>query len=553
MYSENDMKNQPLQQNLSTDQVQSLINAGDNPNLMSASSAYLDTFSENKILYKKTVINGVSVFVYSNIPTDELYNVKFSLVGNNLGNYVLSSAAAIGKIYSYVAPINGIPQGNYEPIVRIIAPTEIQIATVLGKFKPTEKTNVDFEIGISNNDNNLFSSIDDSDNHGVAGKINFKQRLISKKWNIDFFTNYQLIQKQFKTIERLFTSEFDRDWNLSNPIGTQSYLVSGLHFNLPEKGDITFQFENLGFKDSFSGSRQFLNGNLNLKKWNIQNKSSFLKSESNYSNSVFIRNQSQVKYHYKKNWAGLTLRLEDNQERIKSTNLFSSLSQKFTEFGGFIGRGDSTKVFMELGYLNRSNDSLQNGNLKRVNNSQSYYLKSQLIKTDSRDLSVFVNYRTLKYSDLTRVAEPSFNSRVLYNDRFFNQLIQLTTAYETNSGAIAQQEFTYLEVEPGRGIYSWSDYNNNGIQDLEEFQVAAFIDQARYIRVFLPNQVYLKTHQNKFSQSVSINMIQWQNETGFKRFLSYFYNQIAFLFCLFAMIKRPIQVTVLKINSTSLY
>ena len=529
LYSENDMKNQPLQQNLSTDQVQSLINAGDNPNLMSASSAYLDTFSENKILYKKTVINGVSVFVYSNIPTDELYNVKFSLVGNNLGNYVLSSAAAIGKIYSYVAPINGIPQGNYEPIVRIIAPTEIQIATVLGKFKPTEKTNVDFEIGISNNDNNLFSSIDDSDNHGVAGKINFKQRLISKKWNIDFFTNYQLIQKQFKTIERLFTIEFDRDWNLSNPIGTQSYLVSGLHFNLPEKGDITFQFENLGFKDSFSGSRQFLNGNLNLKKWNIQNKSSFLKSESNYSNSVFIRNQSQVKYHYKKNWAGLTLRLEDNQERIKSTNLFSSLSQKFTEFGGFIGRGDSTKVFMELGYLNRSNDSLQNGNLKRVNNSQSYYLKSQLIKTDSRDLSVFVNYRTLKYSDLTRVAEPSFNSRVLYNDRFFNQLIQLTTAYETNSGAIAQQEFTYLEVEQGRGIYSWSDYNNNGIQDLEEFQVAAFIDQARYIRVFLPNQVYLKTHQNKFSQSVSFNMIQWQNETGFKRFLSYFYNQIAFL------------------------
>jgi hypothetical protein len=529
LYSENDMKNQPLQQNLSTDQVQSLINAGDNPNLMSASSAYLDTFSENKILYKKTVINGVSVFVYSNFPTDELYNVKFSLVGNNLGNYVLSSAAAIGKIYSYVTPINGIPQGNYEPIVRIIAPTEIQIATVLGKFKPTEKTNVDFEIGISNNDNNLFSSIDDSDNHGVAGKINFKQRLISKKWNIDFFTNYQLIQKQFKTIERLFTIEFDRDWNLSNPIGTQSYLVSGLHFNLPEKGDITFQFENLGFKDSFSGSRQFLNGNLNLKKWNIQNKSSFLKSESNYSNSVFIRNQSQVKYHYKKNWAGLTLRLEDNQERIKSTNLFSSLSQKFTEFGGFIGRGDSTKVFMELGYLNRSNDSLQNGNLKRVNNSQSYYLKSQLIKTDSRDLSVFVNYRTLKYSDLTRLAEPSFNSRVLYNDRFFNQLIQLTTAYETNSGAIAQQEFTYLEVEPGRGIYSWSDYNNNGIQDLEEFQVAAFIDQARYIRVFLPNQVYLKTHQNKFSQSVSINMIQWQNETGFKRFLSYFYNQIAFL------------------------
>jgi hypothetical protein len=529
LYSENDIKNQPLQQNLSVEQVQTLVNAGDNPDLMSAPSAYIDSYSENKILYKKTIINGVSVFVYSNVSTDELYNVKFSLVGTNLGNYVLSSSAAIGKIYSYVAPVNGIPQGNYDPIVRLIAPTELQIATVLGKFNPSEKTNIDFEIGVSNNDNNLFSPVDDSDNHGVAGKINLKQRLFSKKWKVDFFTNYQLIQKQFKTIERLFTIEFDRDWNLNNPIGTQSYLVSGLQFNLPEKGNIIYQFENLGFKDAFTGNRQVLIGNLNLKNWNIQNKSSFLKSDSDYSTSVFIRNQTQIKYHIKKNWVGTSLRLEDNQEKLKATNLFSSLSQKFTEFGGFIGRGDSTSVFVELGYLNRSNDSIQSGIIKRVNNSQSYYLKSQLLKTDTRDLSVYVNYRNLKFTDLSIASEPSLNSRVVYNDRFFNQFIQLSTAYETNSGSIAQQEFTYLEVEPGRGIYSWNDYNNNEIQDLEEFQVAAFIDQAKYIRVFLPNQVYLKTHQNKFSQSVTINMSQWQNEKGFKRFLSYFYNQTSFL------------------------
>ena len=529
MYSENDIKNQPIQQNLSTEQVETLVNAGDDPNLMSAPSAYLDTYSENKILYKKTVINGISVFVYSNVSTEELYNVKFSLVGNNLGNYVLSSSAAIGKIYRYVTPVNGVPQGNYDPIVRLIAPTELQIATVLGKFNPSNKTNVDFEIGVSNNDNNLFSSIDDSDNHGVAGKINLKQRLVSKKWNVDFFSNYQLIQKEFKTIERLFTIEFDRDWNLFNPVGTQSYLVSGMHFNLPEKSDFTYQFESLVFKDNFKGTRHVLTGNYNLKSWNFQNKGSFLNSFSDYSFSVFIRNQTQIKYHFNKNWAGATMRLEDNQEKLKTTNLLTSLSQKFTEFGGFIGRGDSTKVFVELGYLNRSNDSIQSGILKRVNNSQSYYLKSKLLKTDTRELSVFVNYRNLKYTDLTRAAEPSLNSRVVYNDRFFNQLMQLTTAYETNSGTIAQQEFTYLEVEPGRGIYSWNDYNNNGIQDLEEFQVAAFIDQAKYIRIFLPNQVFLKTHQNKFSQSVTINMSQWQNATGFKHILSYFYNQTSFI------------------------
>src|SRR6478672_784387 len=170
VYSENDVKNQPLQQNLSEEQVQVLINAGDDANLMVAPSAYLDTYSENKILYKKVFVGLNEVFEYSNNPDDVLYNVKFLLVGNNLGNYVLANNQAIGKIYEYVAPVAGVPQGNYEPIVRLMAPTKIQIATLLGRYNPSEKTLVDFEVGVSNNDKNLYSNIDDSDNKGLAGK-----------------------------------------------------------------------------------------------------------------------------------------------------------------------------------------------------------------------------------------------------------------------------------------------------------------------------------------------------------------------------------------------
>ena len=213
VYSESDLKNQSLQQNLSAEQAQILVNAGDDNNLMTAPSAYLDEYSENKILYKKEIVDGVETFVYSNDPNEVLYNVKFSLVGEKQGNYELSSGIAIGKIYQYIAPIGGIKQGNYEPITRLIAPTKIQIATVFGKFNPSEKTTVDFEAAISNNDLNLFSTIDDNDNQGLAGKINAKQRLFTRKWQVDAFANYQFVQKEFRTIERLYTIEFDRDWN----------------------------------------------------------------------------------------------------------------------------------------------------------------------------------------------------------------------------------------------------------------------------------------------------------------------------------------------------
>jgi hypothetical protein len=135
----------------------------------------------------------------------------------------------------------------------------------------------------------------------------------------------------------------------------------------------------------------------------------------------------------------------------------------------------------------------------------------------------------LNYANNSQPNEPSLNSRVLYSSRFFNQLLQNTTAFETTSGSIPQQEFTYLEVEPGRGVYTWNDYNKNGIQELQEFEIAPFVDQAKYIRVFLPNQIFLKTHQNKFSESVTLNPIQWQNDKGLKKILSYFYNQATYL------------------------
>ena len=529
LYSESDVKNQPLQQNLTSGQAAILSNAGDNINLMNAPSAYLDSYSENKILYKKITVTGGEAFEYSNNSTDELYNVRFTLVGNNLGNYILTNSSAIGKIYQYVAPIAGIPQGNYEPITRLIAPTKIQIATVLGKYNPNEKTAVDFEVGVSNNDLNLFSSLDDNNNKGVAGKLNFKQRLFTKKWQIDAFGNYQYVQENFKTIERLFNIEFNRDWNLTTFAGNQSLLINGLDFVLPEKGKLTYQFEKLDFSKSFSGNRHLINGLFKLKNWNILQNSSYLKSDGTYSNSTFIRNQSQVCYNFKKNWIGSSLRLENNKEKLVATQQLSVLSQRFTEYGAFVGRGDSTKVFVELGYLQRVNDSLQGGFLQRVNRSQSYYLKSKLLQTKKSDLSLFVNYRNLEYVDKTRKNEPSLNSRLLYNDKYFNQLMLVTTAYETSSGTIAQQEFTYLEVEPGQGVYTWIDYNGNGIQELEEFEVAAFSDQAKYVRVFLPNQIFVKTHQNKFSQALTLNPTQWQNDLGFKKFLSHFYNQTSFL------------------------
>jgi hypothetical protein len=536
VYSENDAKNQPLQQNLSEEQVQLLANAGDDKTQMVAPSDVLDSYSDNRILYKKELISGVEAFVFSNNPDDELYRVTFSLVGNSQGDYNLSSINAINNIYEYIGPL----QGNYAPVVQLIAPTKLQIAVVNGNYKPTEKTNISFEAAGSKNDLNLFSEADDDNNDGFAGKLNIEQNLIKNDslWSLNMFVNTDYIQENFRSIERLYNAEFNRDWNLNDSSGTnltlnsgnQTILHSGLSLFHPEKGVATYQFEHLNFSDGFQGNRNMTTVSLQLNKFSIRSNSSFLKASSSIHNSTFFRSYNAIVYDLNESWIGSKLALEDNEQKDVITETLTPFSQKFKSYEVFLGFGDSTKVFMEIGYKNRVNDSIRNNQLQKVNTSNTFYLDSRIIQNKNTNLSFYANYRTLKSEDVTIDDEQSINSRLQYSQKFFKRMVQWNTVFETNSGTLPQQDFTYVEVEAGQGTYTWIDYNTNGIQELEEFEIAQFQDQGKYIRVLLPNRVFIKTHQNRLSQTLTINPSQWSvSENKKQKFWSHFYNQVSYL------------------------
>lgn len=540
IYSESDAKNQPLQQNLSTEQTQVLADAGDDISLMAAPSAVLETFSENRILYRKEFIGAEEIFVFSNNPEDELFSVRFTRVGSNLGNYILSNTNAINNIYEYVAPIAGIPQGDYEPLVQLVAPERLQIAVLNGTYRPTEKTDVFFELAGSKNDANLFSVIDDDDNDGFAGKFRISQQLIKSDslWNLSALIDTDFIQKNFRTIQRLYRAEFNRDWNLDNTetnqgnlnFGNQLLLTSGLQLSHSKKGTASYNFEYLDFSQNFNGSRHNVTANLRLGNFNVFTNSSFLNSESTINQSQFFRSFNRVVYGKETKWAGAKLAIEDNEQVVIATDSLTPLSQKFRAYEAFVGIGDSTRVFAEVGYIKRFNDSLRNNSVERVNNSNTYYLKSRLVQNKNTNLQLFVNYRDLKAEDETTQNEQSLNSRLNFNQKLFNNLVILNTSFETNSGTLPQQDFTYVEVEAGQGAFTWIDYNENGIQELNEFEIAQFADQGSYIRVLLPNQVFVRTHQNRLSQTLTVNPQQWstsKNKT--KKFFSHFYNQSSYL------------------------
>ena len=68
----------------------------------------------------------------------------------------------------------------------------------------------------------------------------------------------------------------------------------------------------------------------------------------------------------KKSWIGTKLAIEDNEQKNISTQELTSLTQKFKSYELFLGVGDSTNVFAEIGYENRINDSIRNNELQKV-------------------------------------------------------------------------------------------------------------------------------------------------------------------------------------------
>lgn len=518
-YNENDVKNQPIQLSLTDAQKQILANAGNNPDLMVAESAFPDTIDPNKILYRRVLVGNTEIFEYSTNENDQLFNVTFTNVGTNQGDYVLNQTLANGNVFAYA----GVNLGNYNPIIQLIAPTKLQVAVVNSEYKPTEKTSISAELAFSNNDQNLFSSIDNNQNKGIASKLNWKQTLVNKKWQLLSDVDYLFIHKYFNTIQRFQAVEFNRDWNLVNPLGNQQQIGVGL--TLKNEDDfLSYSFQQLQFSENYTGNKHILNSKMQLNNTFFYFNSSLLNNDSETQNNTFLRIKGKAEHRFSKSWLGSFINIESNDGNVKTTQQSVLTNHRFKEHEGYYGVGDSTKVFAKIGFNYRDNDSIRNNKFTKINSRKTIYLDSKLVQTERTNLSLYANFRTTENTFTEN--EKALNSRVIYNQRFFKNFLTLGTRYETSSGNVAQQDFVYVEVETGQGFYTWIDYNSNGIQEFDEFEIAEFQDQANYLRVPLPNLRFISTQRAKWNQSVTLNANQWNTKTGLKKVLSHFYNQL---------------------------
>jgi hypothetical protein len=534
-YSEQDAKNQSVQQPLSLSQKAFLSEIGDSLNLAQISSIDSVGFFENQNLYKLIDSLGYdSVLVYSVNVDSAFYRATFQFVGAGNGDYVFSNFNALGKVYKWVEPVLGVSQGDYAPSRLIITPKRQQMINSGMELAINDRNTLTAEVAYSSFDKNTFSRFDSADDKSGSAFLRYKGEVPLKAdstGNLSLFTKAEMEfrHRHFKEIEQYRTVEFDRDWNTRGRNYEGDQLASKLGIELVQSnyGNINLEAQQFAIGNDFNGLRAATDGKWNQKGFQAVWDGSYLSSNAINTNG-FLRHRLDVSQKI----GPLRIGFKDDQERNTfESSILETSSYSFFDYQFYVANGDTSKNSYRVFYRERFDERSDSTELKRAAKAITSGLELGFNSWKNQRLTVITSYRELRVLDkslLNIEPENTLLGRIDHEVNLWKGALRMNTFYEIGSGLELKREFLYIQVNDGQGVYTWVDYNNDGVKDLNEFEIAQFVDQASYIRVFTPSNEYVKTFSNEFNQSIFWKPERiWSGKKGFLRLAARFSDQLS--------------------------
>ncbi|MDC8098663.1 hypothetical protein [Chryseobacterium rhizosphaerae] len=516
-FMENDNKNAPLSLNLSKEDEEILANAGNDPNLMYAPSGVVTEYDVNKILYVLHSNPTGSFYEFSTDQNQTLYQVSFTYFGANQGDYKVAQTTNNGRVFEYAGP-NG---GDYRAVRKLPSPQKSQVFSLNSEYLLNEGK-IGTDISMSNYDINLFSSKDSDQNIGYAWRIFGNKSFTKNNWKGTPSFEYQYIDRQFHILDRINDVEFSRDFNLVQEFNnrTQNRFTFSFLNKWNNKSTLNYRINYLNEQDSYKGIKNDLDFGWIKGKFFTKGNFSFLNTNATLQDTKFIRGGISTEYTGKKGSWAIGGSMEHNEKKYNDTQLLDVTSFSWKEI--FVQKkvGDSTRTKLLAKVYMRDNDSVRDNRLQNMNSILGIMAESQIIKTERTTLNALIHYRKFFYQNDIADAVTRNNDfvvgNILYNQQLFRNGMRLQAFYELGNGQEAQREFQYIKVTDGQGIYKWTDYNGDGIQQLDEFEIAEYSDLAKYIRVYTNSVRYIPSNKNKLQLALFVNpAIVFNSENAF--------------------------------------
>jgi hypothetical protein len=342
---------------------------------------------------------------------------------------------------------------------------------------------------------------------------------------------YEYVNAKFKPLERLRNVEFTRDWGLPYIVTPENETIYNASIQLSDTGknSLKYQFVNYLRGGDFKGFRNSVIQVQQVKGWRFNNQFSITSIDSKTDKGHFFRPTLDVSHELswlKKYVIGSSFIVEQNEVHNKLTDSVSLSSFNFQTLQVYLKSPERQLNKWGISWFTRTDKYPQGKDLVKADRSQNINLSTELLENEHHQFRVNVTYRQLdviKQSTSTQDADQSLLGRAEYQVNEWKGLLTGNILYEVGPGQEQKKDFTFVEVPAGQGQYIWIDYDSNGIQSLNEFEVAQFQDQAKYIRVFTPTNEFIKANYNTFNYSLGINprtAIDIYKATGGKKLLS---------------------------------
>jgi len=522
-FGNTDSRNSPINQTLNNSQRQFLSAIGDNSQFSYYPSAERDSFDISKVQYRKvdtTYAGNIrdTIYVYEKFSGNDLYSLTFSDLGEGNGNYIIDEAErANGKVFKWVAPdpVSGKFNGRYDPVLLLVAPKQQRLLSFGTSWNNSHGWEINADGALSQFDRNRFSKLNDDDNVGIAGKIHLnKLTLLSLKEKLELTTSagFEFANAQFKPVERLRAIEFYRDWGLGILVEPADEKIVQASVGVKNKQGLNVVYDAGGYKrgDNFNGIRQKLSYRVMSERWNINNSLILTNTSDRTFRGYFFRPTLDMSRHLKSlrnQVVGLKYELEKNLSRGINGDAVNPLSFEFSNFAIFTNSDDNKPDKWGLRYFTRTDALPNNNKLRKTDKSQNFNLFGELLSGDHHRVKLNVTYR--KLIPLEQVSGVQYGSSILgraeYNADIWRGAITGSMLYEIGGGQEPQKDYIYFEVPAGQGEYTWIDYNKDGIQQLNEFEVAQFRDEAKFIRLFTPTSTFIRTDYLQYNYNFLIN------------------------------------------------
>lgn len=553
-FSQQDSRNSTLTLQLSEEDRAILEQAGDDPNkAVSSGIQPIDDPAPTRTTYR--IIDTLSacgqrdsILVFSRTDEDQLFTARFTEVGPGNGHYILAEAGRANEpVYQWVAPdpLTCQPQGNFAPVIRLPAPQGQQLWTAGATVQLSPQATLQTELAFSGQDLNRFSRIDQGDNNGTAVYTRYTQRFPLAQqtgWQVTSDLQYEYKQETFRFLNPYRPQEFFRDWALTDFRGqgrvdpaTEHLIKARLGLTHKTDQELFYGFNHFRRANEYSGTRHEVIGDLTFGDSHLTSNSSFLHAATPTDRRRFIRPDVSLARKIQEigDW---TVRInwlaEDNQRQFINRDSLLPSSYQFSEWRATLLRPDTSRLPLTLQYLYRRDALPEDGQLVRSLEVRQWLLDARYRLGTALQLKTRLNYRDLRVDrpELTdQNGGRTFLGRLQAGLTMLKGVVRSSTLYELGTGQEPRIDFTFVQVATGEGQYIWLDslYNNDGIIQPNEMEIAPFPDQANYVRVSQVTNDFIGTRNLLFNQSLSLipRVLWFAEKNNWKSLLARFSTQ----------------------------